>query len=169
MVAEISHYYSTASRKACQSSLSILQFYSQTVPFPLTIYNKGPVSDEEAGSVIKEGAAGHRKKWTWRYKLHLIADAAYELSIAMMVTPGNTSEVAEMLPLLRYTKMRLPWFAPKYVIADKGYDDHKNFEAIVKEFDAEPIIKTSSLILQFYWLGQFLSREVFGLWRVLVC
>lgn len=104
--------------------------------------DKKPVSDDEAGFVIKEGATGHRKKWTWGYKLHLIADTTYELPIAMSVTPGNAREMSEMIPLLRAAKVRLPWFVPKYVIADKGYDDHKNFEGIVKEFDAEPIIKS---------------------------
>jgi len=104
--------------------------------------DKKTVSDEEAGFVIKEGATGRRKKWTWGYKLHLIADAVYELPIAMSVTPGNVSDTTEIMPLLRATKAKLPWFSPKYVIADKGYDDHKNFEAIVKEFDADPIIKT---------------------------
>lgn len=104
--------------------------------------DRKPVSDEEAGFVIKEGATGHRKKWAWGYKLHLIADAIYELPIAMSVTPGNAREMGEMMPLLRAAKAKLPWFSPRYIIADKGYDDHKNFEAIVKEFDAEPIIKT---------------------------
>lgn len=103
--------------------------------------DKKPVCDEEAGFVIKEGATGHRKKWAWGYKLHLIADAIYELPIAMSVTAGNAREMAEMMPLLRDTRAKLPWFSPKYVIADKGYDDYKNFEGIVKEFDAEPVIK----------------------------
>lgn len=104
--------------------------------------DKKPVSDAEAGFAIKESATGHRKRWAWGYKLHLIADAVYELPIAMSVTPGNAREMAEMIPLLRAARARLPWFAPKCVIADKGYDDHKNFEAIVREFNAEPIIKS---------------------------
>ncbi len=104
--------------------------------------DKKPVSDDEAGFAIKEGATGHRKKWTWGYKLHLIVDATYELPIAMSVTPGNAREMSEMIPLLRAAKVRLPWFVPKYVIADKGYDDYKNFEGIVEEFDADPIIKS---------------------------
>jgi len=104
--------------------------------------DKKPVSDKEAGFVIKEGATAHGKKWAWGYKLHLIVDAVYELPIAMSVTPGNAKEMAEMMPLLRAIKARLPWFGPKFIIADKGYDDHKNFEAIVKELDAGPIIKT---------------------------
>lgn len=104
--------------------------------------DKKPVSDTEAGFAIKEATAGRGKKWTWGYKVHLIADTTYELPIAMIVTPGNTREMAEMMPLLRATKARLPWFDPKYIIADRGYDDYKNFESIVKEFDADPIIKT---------------------------
>lgn len=102
---------------------------------------KKPVSDMEAGFVIKEGTVDSRKKWAWGYKLHLIADAVYELPIAMSLTPGNGREMAEMMPLLRATKTRLSWFSPKYIIADRGYDDYKNYENIVKELDAEPIIK----------------------------
>lgn len=103
--------------------------------------DKIAVSDSEAGFVIKEGTTGGRKKWAWGYKLHLVADAAYELPIAMSFTPGNHREMAEMMPLLRATKARLSWFSPRYIIADKGYDDYKNFEGVVKEFDADPIIK----------------------------
>lgn len=103
--------------------------------------DKIAVSDREAGFVIKEGTTSSRKKWAWGYKLHLVADAIYELPIAMSVTPGNHREMAEMMPLLRATKARLSWFSPRYIIADKGYDDYKNFEGVVKEFDAEPVIK----------------------------
>ena len=111
--------------------------------------DRKPVSDIEAGFVIKEAIAGRRKKWAWGYKLHLVADAVYELPIAMNVTPGNVSEVTEMMPVLRATKAKLPWFSPKYIIADKGYDDYKNFEGIVKEFDAEPIIKARAEVSVF--------------------
>lgn len=104
--------------------------------------DRKPVCDEEAGFVIKEGATSHRKKWAWGYKLNLIADVVYELPIAMSVMQGNAREMAEMIPLLRAARTGLPWFSPKYIIADKGYDDYKNFEGIVKEFDAEPIIKS---------------------------
>lgn len=101
--------------------------------------NNKPVSDNEAGFAVKE-SAGDRKKWTWGYKVFLVVDAIYELPIGISIKPGNTQEADEMMPLLRDTKARLPWFNPKYIIADKGYDSHKNFEGIVTEFDAEPII-----------------------------
>lgn len=104
--------------------------------------DKKPATNVEAGFAIKESATKNRKKWTWGYKLHLIADAIYELPISMDITPGNAREMAEMMPLLRTTKKRLSWFNPRVIIADKGYDDYDNFEGIVKEFDAEPIIKS---------------------------
>ena len=103
--------------------------------------DKVPVSDNEAGFAIKEGTTGSRKKWAWGYKLHLVADAAHELPIAMSFTSGNAREMAEMMPLLSATKAKLSWFNPRYIVADKGYDDYKNFEGVVKEFDAEPVIK----------------------------
>lgn len=103
--------------------------------------DKHPVSDEEAGFAIKESASRGKKKWTWGYKLFLLADARYELPMGMSIKPGNIQEANEMMPLLRTTKEKLPWFNPNIVIADKGYDNQKNFEGIVSEFDAEPVIK----------------------------
>jgi IS5 family transposase len=103
--------------------------------------DRKPVSDQEAGFAIKEATTSHKKKWAWGYKLYLAVDVVYELPIGMAVTAGNTQEATEMMPLLRAMRARLPWFSPKYVIADKGYDNQKNFEGVVAEFDAEPIIR----------------------------
>jgi hypothetical protein len=35
----------------------------------------------------------------------------------------------------------LPWFSPDAIAADRAYDKYDHYEAIVKEFGAEPIIK----------------------------
>jgi hypothetical protein len=101
--------------------------------------NRKVRSDPQADWVYKEG--NERKKWVWGYRLHLLVDANYELPIAKETTIADEGEKAVALPLLRKAKAELPWFTPKAIIADKGYDKYEIFEAIAKEFDADPIIK----------------------------
>ena len=98
-----------------------------------------PVSDAEAGWIVREGS--ERKKWEFGYRLHLIVDANWELPIAKEVTLAGENEKKATLPLLKKAKENLSWFKPDAVIADKAYDKYDHYEAIVKHFDAEPIIK----------------------------
>jgi len=98
-----------------------------------------PVSDKEAGWIVREGS--ERKQWEFGYRLHLIVDADWELPIAKEVTLAGDNEKKATLPLLKKAKANLPWFKPDAIIADKAYDKYGHYEAIVKDFDAEPIIK----------------------------
>jgi hypothetical protein len=68
-------------------------------------------------------------------------DANWELPIAKEVTLVKDNEKKTTLPLLKKAKDNLPWFKPDAIIADKAYDKYDHYEAIVKDFDAEPIIK----------------------------
>lgn len=101
--------------------------------------NKKIISDPDAGWMVKGGL--DRKKWEWGLRLHLLVDVNWELPIAKQVTSPKDGEKKVMLPLLRKAKTHLPWFKPTVVIGDKGYDKYEIFEEIVKEFDAEPVIK----------------------------
>ena len=104
--------------------------------------NKQLVSDLEAGWIAK-GGSGKNKDWRFGYRLHMVVDANSELPISKKLTLAKVQDVQEMLPLLRETKKRLPWFDPDVVIADKGYDSGDNYQGIVQEFDANPIIPLS--------------------------
>lgn len=111
-------------------------------PTPVHSHSKGNkkvISDPDAGWMVKAG--GERKKWAWGLRLHLLVDANWELPIAKDVTSPKDGEKKVILPLLRKTKSELTWFNPTVVIGDKGYDKYEVFEKIVKEFDAEPVIK----------------------------
>lgn len=101
--------------------------------------NKKVVSDPQAGWVYKEGK--EKKKWEWGYPLHLVVDANYELPLAKQLTPATDHEKKVALPLLRKAKSELSWFSPRAVIGDPAYDKYEIFESIVKEFDAEPVIR----------------------------
>ena len=98
-----------------------------------------PISDPEAGWIVREGS--ERKQWEFGYRLHLIVDANWELPIAEAITLAEDNEKKATLPLLCKAKDTLPWFKPGAVIADKAYDKYDHYQAIVKDFDAEPIIK----------------------------
>ena len=93
-----------------------------------------PISDTEAGWIVKEGSA-------FGYRLHLIVDANWELPIAKEITLAEDNEKKATLPLLQKAKENLPWFSPDAIAADRAYDKYDHYEAIVKEFGAEPIIK----------------------------
>jgi len=101
--------------------------------------DKDLVSDSEAGWIVREGS--ERKRWEFGYRLHLIVDANWELLIAKEVTLAGDNEKKATLPLLKKAKENLPWFKPDAIIADKAYDKYDHYEVIVKDFDAEPIIK----------------------------
>ncbi len=104
--------------------------------------NKQLVSDPEAGWIAK-GGSGKNKDWRFGYRLHMVVDANFELPISKKLTLAKVQDVQEMLPLLRETKKRLPWFDPDVILADKGYDSGDNCYGIVKEFDASPVIPLS--------------------------
>lgn len=98
-----------------------------------------PVSDPEGGWIVREGS--ERKRWEFGYRLHLIVDANWELPIVKEVTLAADNEKKSTLPLLKKAKDNLPWFEPDAIIADKAYDKYDHYQAIVKDFNAEPIIK----------------------------
>jgi len=104
--------------------------------------NKQLVSDPEAGWIAK-GGSGKNKDWRFGYRLHMVVDSATELPLSKELTLAKVQDTQEILPLLRETKKRLPWFAPDVVLADKGYDSSDNCYGIVKEFDASPVIPLS--------------------------
>lgn len=101
--------------------------------------NKETKSDPQGGWIVKEGDGEH-KKYIFGYKLHLITDVKYELPVYKKQTKAEVQDVEMMLPPLKEAREVLPWFAPKAVIGDRGYDSHDNFEGIVKDFQADPII-----------------------------
>ena len=66
------------------------------------------------------------KKW-FGFRLHLIADATYELPVAFSVAKASASEQTETQKLLeRIEKERGQWLGEcKYFLGDKGYDSSK--------------------------------------------
>lgn len=80
------------------------------------------------------------KKW-FGFRLHLIADATYELPMSFEVTKASTGEPTVAKDMV--TKMRIShkdrMEKCKYFLGDKGYDGSKLIE-MLKEHDIRPII-----------------------------
>lgn len=87
------------------------------------------------------GVKGKRRQDIWfGYLAHVISCATWAIPLTIIVTPANVHESPVMLPLLRQAAEKLKNFEPEFILADSAYDSHENYEAIVEEFRAIPII-----------------------------
>lgn len=97
----------------------------------------GQVSDLDATRGVRTSARNPKKTESYfGYKLHLIADTKYEIPLTGFVTPANCSDSPELPRLLDRAKDQFPWFKPKAVMADRGYDSTKNHEAVLNKDSA---------------------------------
>lgn len=100
---------------------------------------RGKHSDPDAGWIVKSSTEG-RKKFRFGHKVHILCDTEYEMPIAIKVTPGNTHDVNEALPLLQQARYTYGPFHPDYVICDAGYSSQEVRQQIKRQYLAEPII-----------------------------
>ena len=100
---------------------------------------KKPSSDLDAGWGFKKNSNGEDYQWLG-YKVHLLADAKYEIPLVPIVTPANANDSPLMMPVLDKNKALIKNFSPKYILGDKGYDAKENYRAIVEDFKAVPVI-----------------------------
>ena len=111
--------------------------YTHSNPHPR---RKRKISDPEASWTAKNSAkAKSGKEWHWGYKSHAVADAQYGLPLGQIVTTASRNDSPMLSPVIERTKTLLPWFEPKVIIADRGYDALSNHEYAVKH-GALPII-----------------------------
>lgn len=93
----------------------------------------------------EEGSEGWNGfKEAYGFKLHLLIDAETKFPIALTVTNGLAGDSTLAIPLLKKARYWLKQCG--YVLADKGYDDGKLVDFIVKAFSAKagiPIRKTN--------------------------
>ena len=103
--------------------------------------NRTPWSDPEARWGYKNSAQVHGGKKILRfgYRLHAIADAKWGIPITGLVTSANIVDMTELPSVLAKAKDQYPWFRPRYVIGDRGYDSKKNFDTVVS-YGAAPVI-----------------------------
>lgn len=73
------------------------------------------------------------------YKIHLAVDAVSELPVALEVTPAHINDGDMGPPLLESLANRGFMKRVNYVVADAGYNQQKNYEAVA-HYDAQAII-----------------------------
>ena len=103
--------------------------------------NRTVIRDPQARWGVKHSAKAKegKKEFFFGYKVHMVADANHGTPLDFIVTPGNQSDSTLLPGLLAQTKETLPWFQPRYVIGDRGYDAETN-HAAVAGMGAVPII-----------------------------
>ena len=104
------------------------------------------ISDPEASWTAKNAARAKEggKEWHFGYKSHAVADVKYGVPLGQIVTTASRNDSPELPPVIEHTKSLHPWFRPKVVIADRGYDALSNHEYIVSQ-GAIPIIHIRKL------------------------
>jgi hypothetical protein len=100
-------------------------------------------TDKDAGWIVKADTNG-RGKFTWGYKVSVLADTTYELPLAVNVMSGNRNDLNAAPVLLRQARWINSRFHPQYVIADAGYCSEKLRNLIRRQYRAVPIIKTNA-------------------------
>ena len=103
----------------------------------------GLTSDPEAQWGVKHSVRSKNSESTeffYGYKVHMVADATYDLPIAFKVTAGNRSDSPELPIVMEQSYATYDWFAPKVALDDRGYDAKSNFEYLYLEHGIDPII-----------------------------
>ena len=69
----------------------------------------------------------------WGYRMHCLADARYGIPLAFIVLPANKSESTQLPELVAKAQRMYGWFAPKFFVADRGYDGLPNHQFLVSQ------------------------------------
>lgn len=96
--------------------------------------NRSVPTDPDAAWGVKHSARAKGKdgeSFFFGFKLHMIADAKYELPLSYTLTPGNESDSTQLPPVVRKARAEHPWLKPKYLLADRGYDGQPNHRFLV--------------------------------------
>ena len=92
--------------------------------------------------VREDGTAWEKVRSWFGYKLHLVADATYELPVSYCVTKASGAEAPMAHKLLKEIKKEHPEILARceYGIADRGYDDGKLVKKLWDEHGIKPVI-----------------------------
>lgn len=94
-------------------------------------------------SGIREDGSKWEKIISWfGYKLHLIADATYELPVAFSVTKASAAEIPEAKNLIKKLEEEHPEILERceYWLGDRGYDDTEIVGMLWDEYRIKPVI-----------------------------
>ena len=92
------------------------------------------ISDPEASWTAKNKANSKEgKEWHFGYKVHMAADVTYGLPLAHITTTAKRNDSPELPNVVAHVEALHPWFHPKVVLADKGYDSMANHEWLLSK------------------------------------
>ena len=132
--------------------------------------NRKNKSDPEASWTFKNSASGKdgEKEHFYGYKYHALADATHDLPIIGFVTTANRNDSPFLPGLLDKAADTHDWFAPKYVIADRGYDSKKNHKEVLQR-GAVPIIHIKNILKNRKQTQERLSEGIYTYKGVPTC
>lgn len=81
------------------------------------------------------------------YRVHLLADAKYELPVAFSLTNASTHEAPEGRKIIRQLNEEHPEILKRseHLIADRGYDNEKMITMLWDEYGIKPIIRIRNM------------------------
>ena len=92
----------------------------------------GQVSDPEASWTKKPSDTDPTlTEWFYGFKYHLLTDAVYQIPLTGYTTTASKADTRELPKLLDRAKSQYPWFRPRYVMADRGYDSAANHKFVL--------------------------------------
>ena len=100
-------------------------------------------SDPEARWGVKHSARSKKSDKTeyfFGYKVHMVADATYDVPITFKVTAGNRNDSPELPAVMDKAFAEFDWFDPSVATADRGYDATSNFEYLYTQHGIDPVI-----------------------------
>ena len=103
--------------------------------------HKGESDPEASWTAKTANRSKSKREWFWGFKVHLVADAKYELPVAVTVTTASNHDVTQFAPVLERARSLHGWLNPAYVLVDAGYDAKHAYEYVVRELNALPIIR----------------------------
>ncbi len=115
-------------RKAYKEGLIQGKYVAMDSSFVHTFSKKGELGSE----------GWNEFKEAYGFKLHLLIDAETKFPLALIITNGLAADNTLAIPLLKKARYWLK--KTGYVLADKGYDDGKLVDWIVKELKAKAAI-----------------------------
>lgn len=88
----------------------------------------------------KKDTDGNDVKW-FGWKLHILSDCKSELPLVINITPASVNDGIAAVPLIKkLNEVYSDTFNVKHCIMDSGYDILENYDYIMNELHAQPII-----------------------------
>lgn len=88
----------------------------------------------------KNDTDGNQIKW-FGYKLHILCDCKSELPLSILLSPASYYDGELAMPLIKkYLNRYSGVLDTKYYCMDSGYDQVKNYNYVISEANATPII-----------------------------